>query len=415
MNRLLNLRSGPAGAFSVVSEAQVARVAEARLANLRRWIAACDIDAIIIFDPVNIRYATGSRNMQIYTARNPSRYAFVPVEGPVVLFEYRGCSHLSAELPTLDGVRPARPIMPLHSGLARHHAVLEGFVADISELLALSASCTGRIGIEAATTGAVIALLNAGYNVVDAAPAIDYARARKVPGEIDLILSSLRCTELGVRAMEHALVPGITENELWAVLHEAVIAGGGDYIETRLLSSGPRTNPWFQEASDRIIQAGELVAFDTDVVGRYGYFSDFSRTFLAGDHRPTGAQRTLYGLAAEQLEHNIAALAPGVTFRQYTERCWTIPDGYREHRYMGPAHGVGMTGEYPCLPYAFDWETAGYDGDVEIEPNMTLSVESYVGHRDGGEGVKLEEQILITETGIERLSVFGYDERLLGA
>ena len=45
-----------------------------------------------------------------------------------------------------------------------------------------------------------------------------------------------------------------------------------------------------------------------------------------------------------------------------------------------------MTGEYPCLPYAFDWETAGYDGDVEIEPNMTLSVESYVGHRDAGEG-----------------------------
>ena len=74
-----------------------------------------------------------------------------------------------------------------------------------------------------------------------------------------------------------------------------------------------------------------------------------------------------------------------------------------------------MTGEYPCLPYAFDWEAAGYDGDVEIAPNMTLSVESYVGHRDGGEGVKLEEQILITETGIERLSVYGYDERLLGA
>ena len=103
--------------------------------------------------------------MQIYTARNPSRYAFIPAEGPVVLFEYRGCSHLSAELPTLDEIRPARPIMPLHSGLARHHAVLESFVADISDLLAMSASGTGRIGVEAATTGAVIALINAGYTV----------------------------------------------------------------------------------------------------------------------------------------------------------------------------------------------------------------------------------------------------------
>ena len=169
MNRLLNLRCGPAGEFSVVSEAHVAGVAEARLANLRRWIAVCDIDAIIIFDPVNIRYATGSRNMQIYTARNPSRYAFVPVEGPVVC-RVPGLLTSLRRAADARGVRPARPIMPLHSGLTRHHAVLESFVADISELLALSASCTGRIGIEAATTGAVIALINAGYSVVDAAP-----------------------------------------------------------------------------------------------------------------------------------------------------------------------------------------------------------------------------------------------------
>jgi Xaa-Pro aminopeptidase len=304
--------------------------------------------------------------------------------------------------------------MPLHSGRAENQAVLAEFVADMSELVLRSASATGRIGIESATTGAVLALRDAGFDLVDAAPAIDDAKARKTSGELDLIRSSLRCTELGVRAMEQALVPGITENQLWAVLHEAVIAGGGDYIETRLLSSGPRTNPWFQESSDRIIEAGDLVAFDTDVVGRYGYFSDFSRTFLAGDGRPTPVQRALYGLAAEQLEHNIEALAPGITFREYADRCWTIPDGYREHRYMGPAHGVGMTGEYPCLAHSFDWDVAGYDGDVQLEPGMTLAVESFIGHRDGGEGVKLEEQVLITERGVERLSVYGLDDRLSG-
>jgi Xaa-Pro aminopeptidase len=398
----------------VVSDAHLAAVRDARLGNLRRWIGACEMDAIVIFDPVGIRYATGSRNMQIYTARNPSRYLFVPVEGPVILFEYRGCDHLAAGLATVDEIRPARPIMPLHSGRLGHHAVLKDFVADIAEAVAASATSTGRIGIESTTLGAALALRDAGFDLVDASPPIDFAKARKVPGELDLIISSLRCTELGVRAMEEALVPGITENELWAVLHEAVIAGGGDYVETRLLNSGLRTNPWFQEASDRVIQDGDLVAFDTDVVGRYGYFSDFSRTFLAGDRKPTGAQRTLYGLAAEQLEHNIAALAPGITFREYTKRCWDIPDGYREHRYMGPAHGVGMTGEYPCLPHDFDWDTAGYDGDTVIEPNMTLSVESFIGHRDGGEGVKLEEQILITSDGTRRLSVYGLDNRLGG-
>ena len=45
---------------------------------------------------------------------------------------------------------------------------------------------------------------------------------------------------------------------------------------------------------------------------------------------------------------------------------------------------------------------------------MTLCIESFIGHEDGGEGVKLEEQVLITESGVERLSRFPYEERLLG-
>jgi Xaa-Pro aminopeptidase len=48
-----------------------------------------------------------------------------------------------------------------------------------------------------------------------------------------------------------------------------------------------------------------------------------------------------------------------------------------------------------------------------LEPGMTLAVESFIGHREGGEGVKLEEQILITEHGVERLSVYGLDDRLI--
>jgi Xaa-Pro aminopeptidase len=74
--------------------------------------------------------------------------------------------------------------------------------------------------------------------------------------------------------------PGMSENQLWAVLHQAVIENDGDYVETRLLSSGPRTNPWMQEASPRIIEPSDLVGLDTDVVGPFGYYADFSRTFF---------------------------------------------------------------------------------------------------------------------------------------
>ena len=189
-----------------------------------------------------------------------------------------------------------------------------------------------RIGIEAATTGAVIALINAGYHVVDAAPPIDYAKARKVPGEIDLILSSLRCTELGVRAMEHELVPGITENELWAVLHEAVIAGGGDH-QTRLLNSGPRTNPWFQEASIGP-SGGRTNRLRHRRRRSYGYFSDFSR--ISSPTITARPVRNALPALPSNSSINIAAPFPGSRFVS-TRALLTIPDGYREHRYMGPA------------------------------------------------------------------------------
>ena len=215
------------------------------------------------------------------------------------------------------------------------------------------------------------------------------------------------------RALEEAIEPGIAENALWAEFHRHVIAGDADYVETRLLSSGERTNPWFQETGRRAIRAGDLVAHDTDVVGPHGYYADFSRTFLCGDGRPTAAQRTLYRLAHEQIHHNLALIRPGRSFREITEAAWTVPAPYHARRYYLMIHGIGATGEYPYIVYQADYD-GGQDYDGIVEANMTLCVESFIGHEEGGEGVKLEQQVLVTETGTESMSTFPFDERLLG-
>ena len=131
--------------------------------------------------------------------------------------------------------------------------------------------------------------------------------------------ASLRATESAVGKLREAIRPGVTENALWSVLHQSVIEQNGDYCETRLLSSGQKTNPWFQETGPKHIGQNELIALDTDVVGCHGYYSDFSRTFHSGPGRPTQAQRTLYRVAYEQVYHNIGILRPGMTFRDYAE------------------------------------------------------------------------------------------------
>jgi Xaa-Pro aminopeptidase len=210
--------------------------------------------------------------------------------------------------------------------------------------------------------------------------------------------------------MERALRPGMTENDLWAILHAENIRRGGEWIETRILASGPRTNPWFQESSARVIEAGDLVSFDTDLVGPYGYCCDISRAWLAGHGRATNEQRSLYAMAEEQIAANTALLKPGASFRELSFGAHSLPPEYLPNRYSVLFHGVGLCDEYPSIPYPEDWDGFGYDG--ELRPGMTVCVESYVGRHGGHEGVKLEEQLLITETGYECLSTYPRDPRL---
>ncbi|MBZ9539930.1 MULTISPECIES: M24 family metallopeptidase [Modicisalibacter] len=401
------------GAFRerAIDAALIERVERYRLERLRQQMRHHGLDAVILFDPINIRYACGSRNMQVYSQRNPARYLYVAAEGPVVLFEFSACLHLARDLALLDDVRPARAVMPQYSGphCARHTAA---FVDDIRALFAQSATQGRRLGVESAPTGAFAALSEAGFAVSDAAVIMEGAKSVKSLDELALIHRSVTLTEAAMTRMEAALRPGMTENELWAIFNQHVLATGGEYAETRLLTSGARTNPWFQECSDKVIAPGELVAFDTDIVGCFGYYTDFSRTFhVPGAGAPSAAQKALYRMAADQLESNIALLGPGMSFREYSRRAWPIPEGYRENRYLDIVHGCGMTGEWPLIAHDMDWDDVGYDG--AIEPGMTLCVEAYIGHRDGSEGVKLEEQVLITESGIDRLSTYGYADDLL--
>jgi Xaa-Pro aminopeptidase len=103
-------------------------------------------------------------------------------------------------------------------------------------------------------------------------------------------------------------------------------------------------------------------------------------------------------------------LRPGLSFRDLSHTAKGMPAEYLPNRYSVLFHGVGLCDEYPAVPYSDDWERSGYDG--VLEAGMVVCVESYVGRHGGHEGVKLEEQVLITETGYEQMSRFPRDQRL---
>ena len=385
-------------------------VRQYRQARVRSEMASRGIDAVILSDPINIRYATGTRNMQVFSQRNaPARYLLLTAERSI-LFEFTGCLHLAAGYETVDEVRPATTASFVAAGpqiAAREHR----WAAEMADLIAELVGPGATLGLERLNAGTAIALKDQGLRLADAQVPVEMARAIKSAEEINCVKASLRATEVAVGKLRDAIRPGLTETELWSVLHKSVIEQNGDYCETRLLNAGQRTNPWFQETAHHRIGENELIALDTDVVGCHGYYSDFSRTFHAGPAAPSDAQRDLYKTAHEQVHHNLEILKPGLSFRDYAERAWDIPGRYHANRYYLSAHGVGMTGEYPYLYHRGDFPAAGYDG--VIEPGMTICVESYIGEDGGPEGVKLEQQVLITETGTELLSRFPFEEALL--
>ena len=392
------------------ADIDLAAVRSYRLGRVRTEMAKRDIGAAILSDPVSIRYATGARNMQVFSSRNtPARYLLLTADRSI-LFEFTGCLHLAAGFETIDEVRPAVAASFVAAG-PRIAARESSWAADMGDQIASLVGRGATIGMERMNAGVAIALHALGFRIVDAQEPVEMARAIKSAEEMKCIIAALRATETAVAGLRDAIRPGMTEVDLWSVLHQAIIAQDGDYVETRLLNAGVRTNPWFQEAGGNEIGENDLIALDTDVVGCHGYYADFSRTFHAGPDRPSARQCELYRYAHEQVHHNISILRPGMSFRDYAEAAWDIPEKYHANRYYLAAHGCGMTGEYPYLYHRGDFPDAGYDGI--IEPGMTLCVESYIGEAGGREGVKLEQQVLVTDSGVALLSHFPFEEALL--
>jgi Xaa-Pro aminopeptidase len=257
------------------------------------------------------------------------------------------------------------------------------------------------------------ALRAEGLVLQDATEVFLEARRIKQASEIAVLREAVARVEHAVGCVEQTLRSGLTEVEVWAAFHHDLIALGGEYVSTRLLQSGPNTFPYFQEAGERVLRNGDLLCIDTDAIGYGGYAVDLSRTFLCGDSAPTTQQQLLYSRAYEQLQHNAALMAPGRSYAEFAASAWSIPEEHRPYGYYCLLHGLGLCGEHPYVP--LHREGQPYPMPGAFEPGMVVCIESYIGDPKSAQGVKLEDQFLITEDGAERLTRYPFDPRLLAS
>src|SRR3546814_15639 len=243
---------------------------------------------------------------------------------PIWLFAFHNCAHLSDGNVTVAEVRPAVSWFYFAAG-SRCRELAARWAAEIAELVGRHGGGNRRLAIDKCEPLGIAALAGLGIEVCDGQEVMELARRIKGPEEIACLKASVAVCEEAMGAMRDALTPGMSENELWSILNQVNAARDGEWIETRLLAAGSRTNPWFHECGEAVIQAGDIVSFDTDMIGPHGYCADVSRTFLCGESRPSGEQRRLYGLAWAQIPVNMQLLQPGPASPQPADRSCRLP------------------------------------------------------------------------------------------
>lgn len=374
-----------------------------RSARLKACLRETDAAMCLLVSPISLRYALDYRTYALFQSHIPTSYAFVPLDGPVVMHGGYG------PMPAVDEVRPSRPISFFEGG----HELDEGarlIADDIVNYLAEIGTDSRRVAAEYINPSLTQALLQRGIEVIDGVRVSEQARVIKSDDELECIRWAIAVAELGIAKLKQAIRPGVTELQLWALLNYTNLANNGDWHDGRMLASGPRINPWCQEASPRAVEDGDLVGFDTDMIGPNGYFADISRTMHCGPSRPTKRQKQLYRLANEEIEHNLKLIRPGISFFELQDQALEMPEEYHHNAYPCILHGVGMCDEYPnIIPRHRGRNT--YDGTIEA--GMVLCIESYVGAVGERDGVKLEQQVVVTEDGYEMMSTYPLEEALL--
>ena len=388
-----------------------------RFDRLVQAIQARDYAGLLLFDPLNIRYATDSTNMQLWNTHNPFRALLICADGYMVIWDYKNAMFLSRFNPLVREQRSGADLFYFDRG-DKVDVAADVFANEVRALLEAHAGTNRRLAVDKIMLHGLRALEAQGLSIMEGEELTEKARSVKGPDEILAMRCASHACEAAVAEMERAARAGIpqarmSEDDVWAVLHAENIRRGGEWIETRLLASGPRTNPWFQECGPRIIQNNEIVAFDTDLIGAYGICIDISRTWWIGDRAPRPDMVAAMQHGVEHIRHNMSLLKPGVALRDLTFNAHTLAPQYQRGKYGCLMHGVGLCDEWPLISYPDNFVEGAFE--YVLEPGMVLCVEALISPEGGDFSIKLEDQVLITEDGFENLTRYPFDPALCGA
>ena len=397
------------GRMSVDFEERVdfGRLREHRLSRAMAALEASDLGALLVFDNNNIRYLTGVAIGE-WTRDKLCRYALYTRTGELYLWDFGSaavhhrmyCPWLKPEncIASYSTMRGAAP--------PDAHLVRRG-VAEIKDRLAAAGVAGQPVGVDFTELPVLFELQRRGIDVRDGQQVMLDARQLKSADEIALLATAAAMVDGVYQDITDALKPGVRENEIVALANKRLYEMGSDDVESINAVSGERCNPHPHNFSDRMIRPGEQAFFDI-MHSFNGYRTCYYRTFSVG--RASQPQRDAYKRAREWMDTAIELIRPGVMTSDVARLWPTAEDiGLADEKTafgLQFGHGLGLAlHERPIIS-----RLTSLDAPVAIEQGMVFALETYCPAADGVSAARIEEEVVVTATGVEIITRFPAEE-----
>jgi Xaa-Pro aminopeptidase len=383
-----------------------------RTQNLQQRLKEYGLDALMCFRAENIRYMTGLRPVWwpiTFITRNASILAQT---GEPVLYVTSGdtarCRQTMNWIPE-ENIRACATMED--PGIVKT-MVQKEFLPTLKKM----GVAEGRIGIDAATTAIFEELKRAmpKAEFVDGDRCVQDAGRVKHPEEIKCIRLSVQIADVAMEKAMGRIDSGVRECEVLGTAMETLYSFGMEVAQCSLIvTSGENTAPFHRFASDKPILRGDLVLMDLGGCFN-GYFSDFTRTVCLG--QPNEQQKRIYTAVYETMMNIIETMKPGVTNVEVNRSARGViqKHGFEKYAWYGIlGHSIGVSAL--TAPLIGELSATG-EREFELQPGMVFSMEPtiIVPGIPGGGGIRIENNLLITEKGNEVLNRTPYCQKMLG-
>ena len=367
-----------------------------RLDRARRALTASDLGALLLFDVNNIRYVS-STMIGEWSRDKMTRYCLLTLTGAPIVWDFGSAAkHHRLHAPWLRQSDCKAGLLGLRGAIAPEVGLFESAAAEIYSLLKEAGVERMPLGIDIVEPPLIFELQKLGITVKDGQQTMHDAREIKSWDEILLLSTSAAMVDGAYQDIVEALKPGIRENQIVALATKKLYELGADDVESINAVSGERCNPHPHNFSDRLIRPGEQAFFD--IMSAFnGYRTCYYRTFSVG--YATQPQRDAYKRAREWIDASIALIRPGVS-TDVVARAWPKAEDFgfsSEMEAFGLQFGHGLGLALHERPVISRLNSLGHP--MEIKAGMVFALETYCPASDGYSAARIEEEIVVTETG----------------